>query len=173
MDFYPVRLFTLVLHLNFYVPSMISLKTTNSEDNDFIQLVSKLDADLRLRDGDEHAFYAQFNKIDQIKHVVIAYHEEKPVGCGAIKPYDKDTMEVKRMFVLPELRGMGIASKVLSELEQWAAELGYAKCILETGVKQPEAIALYTKNSYYRIPNYGQYKDAKSSVCFEKKVKQS
>ncbi|GET34771.1 N-acetyltransferase [Prolixibacter bellariivorans] len=152
---------------------MISLKQTNSENSDFIQLVSELDADLRVRDGNEHAFYAQFNKIDQIGHVIVAYQGEKPVGCGAIKPYDGNTMEIKRMFVLPELRGEGIASKVLNALERWAAELEYEKCILETGVKQPEAIALYTKNNYNRIPNYGQYKDAKSSVCFEKKVKQS
>jgi GNAT superfamily N-acetyltransferase len=150
---------------------MISLKKTNSEDNDFIQLVSQLDADLRVRDGDEHAFYAQFNKIDQIKHVIVAYREEKPVGCGAIKPYDKNTMELKRMFVLPELRGMGIASKVLKALEHWTAELGYEKCILETGVKQPEAISLYAKNNFNRIPNYGQYKEAENSVCFEKQLK--
>ena len=150
---------------------MISLKQTTSEDSDFIQLVSELDADLRIRDGEEHGFYAQFNKIDQIKHVVVAYQEEMPVGCGAIKPYDKITMEVKRMFVLPELRGVGIASKILIELEQWAAELGYAKCILETGLKQPEAIALYTKNDYRRIPNYGQYAGVKNSVCFEKQLK--
>ncbi|GET22528.1 GNAT family N-acetyltransferase [Prolixibacter denitrificans] len=150
---------------------MISLKRTDSEDNDFMQLVTLLDADLRVRDGDEHAFYAQFNKIDQIRHVIVAYRDEKPVGCGAIKPYDASTMEIKRMFVLPELRGAGIASEVLNALERWAAELGYEKCILETGVKQPEAIALYTKNSYDRIPNYGQYKEAENSVCFEKPLK--
>ena len=150
---------------------MISLKRTDSEDNDFVQLVALLDADLRVRDGDEHAFYAQFNKIDQIKHVIVAYRENKPIGCGAIKPYDAQTMEIKRMFVLPQKRGLGIATKVLVGLEDWTKKLGYARCILETGIKQPEAIALYTKNSYHRIPNYGQYKDAKSSVCFEKKVK--
>ncbi|GET25215.1 GNAT family N-acetyltransferase [Prolixibacter sp. NT017] len=150
---------------------MISLKRTDSENKEFIQLVTLLDADLRIRDGDEHAFYAQFNKIDQIKHVIVAYRDEKPVGCGAIKPYDGSTMEIKRMFVLPELRGVGIASQVLNALERWAAELGYEKCILETGVKQPEAIALYTKNNYDRIPNYGQYKEAENSVCFEKQLK--
>lgn len=149
---------------------MISLKRTDSENKEFIQLVTLLDADLRVRDGDEHAFYAQFNKIDQIRHVIVAYRDEKPVGCGAIKPYDASTMEIKRMFVLPELRGVGIASQVLNALERWAAELGYEKCILETGVKQPEAIALYTKNNYDRIPNYGQYKNAESSVCFQKQL---
>ena len=150
---------------------MITIKRTDSEDEDFIQLVTLLDADLRIRDGEEHGFYAQFNKIDQIKHVVVAYRKEKPVGCGAIKPYDKITMEVKRMFVLSELRGVGIASKILIDLEHWAAELGYTKCILETGIKQPEAIALYTKNRYRRIPNYGQYEGVDNSVCFRKQLK--
>lgn len=149
---------------------MIFLQRTESENPDFIKLVNELDADLRVRDGDEHAFYAQFNKIDQIRHVVIAYRDEKPVGCGAIKPYDGGTMEIKRMFVLPELRGKGIASQVLNALERWATELGYEKCILETGVKQPEAIALYIKNNYNRIPNYGQYKEAENSVCFQKQL---
>lgn len=100
--------------------------------------------------------------------MVIAYDDAMPVGCGAIKEYTAGTMEVKRMYVLPEQRGQGIASLVLKELEQWVKELGYATCILETGYKQPEAIQLYKKNSYIIIPNYGQYAGVESSVCFEK-----
>jgi putative acetyltransferase len=60
---------------------------------------------------------------------------------------------------------------VLSELESWAAELGYPKCVLETGKRQPEAIALYEKQGYQRIPNYGQYIGVENSVCFEKVLK--
>lgn len=147
---------------------MIILKRTTSEDADFRKLVTELDKDLAIRDGDEHSFFAQFNKIDLIKHVVVAYQDDEPVGCGAIKQYDENTMEVKRMFVPMEMRGQGIASIVLKELEHWAGELGFAKCILETGIKQPEAIKLYGKNNYSRIPNYGQYANVQSSVCFEK-----
>lgn len=147
---------------------MYRLKRTNSDDPDFQKLVKELDRDLAIRDGEEHAFFAQFNKIDAIKHVVLACGDEAVVGCGAIKEYEKDTMEVKRMFVPPEQRGKGIASLILKELEHWAAELDYRKCILETGKKQPEAIALYKKNKYIIIPNYGQYAEVESSVCFEK-----
>jgi GNAT superfamily N-acetyltransferase len=93
------------------------------------------------------------------------------VGCGAIKEYAPNTMEIKRMYTLPESRGKGIASKVLTELEIWAAELSYEKCILETGKKQPEAIGLYKKNGYKLIPNYGQYAEIENSVCFEKDIK--
>lgn len=146
------------------------LKRTNSDDPDFIALVRHLDAELAVRDGDEHAFYHQFNKIANLKNVVVAYRGEQAVGCGAIKSLEENVMEVKRMFVPLELRGQGIASQVLSELERWAAELGAQACCLETGLRQPEAIALYTKNGYERIPNYGQYAGVENSVCFRKNL---
>ncbi len=149
---------------------MINLVRTNSDNVDFQKLVIDLDKDLRIRDGEDHAFFAQFNKIDAIKHVVVAYKNGEPVGCGAIKQYDENTMEVKRMFVPESFRSQGIASMVLLELEKWAKELNYTKCILETGEKQPEAIHLYHKNNYKIIPNYGQYADVESSVCFEKSL---
>lgn len=147
---------------------MIKLKRTDSENIDFIALVVELDKELAIRDGAEHGFYAQFNKIDMIRHVVVAYDADAPVGCGAIKAYDDQTMEIKRMYVPPERRGAGIASVVLAELERWAAELGYSKCILETGYKQPEAIRVYEKSGYRVIANYGQYAGVENSVCFEK-----
>ncbi|HMB23710.1 MAG TPA: GNAT family N-acetyltransferase [Anaerolineales bacterium] len=150
---------------------MIRTTRTNSEDQDFVQLVKHLDADLAERDGQNHSFYAQFNKIDKIKHVVVAYDDDQPVGCGAIKEYTPGIMEVKRMYTTPESRGKGVASKILRELETWAAELSYEKCILETGKKQPEAIGLYKKNGYKMIPNYGQYAEVENSVCFEKQIK--
>lgn len=147
---------------------MIILQRHNSDHPDFQTLVRALDIDLRVRDGDEHAFFAQYNKIDSIQHVVLAFENGKAVGCGAIKPYETSSMEVKRMYVPPELRGRGIAARVLQELESWSKELGYASCILETGKKMPEAIRLYEKSHYTLIPNYGQYAGVDSSVCFKK-----
>lgn len=149
---------------------MYQLLRTNSTHKDFQALVIELDKDLAIRDGEEHDFYHQFNHIDAIKYVVLAYENEQAVACGAIKEYAGDTMEVKRMFVPLEQRGKGIASLVLAELEVWAKELGYTKCILETGVMQPEAIRLYQKNQYRQIPNYGQYAAVANSVCFEKLI---
>ena len=150
---------------------MIETLRTNSSNQDFIDLVKHLDADLAERDGQEHSFYARFNKIDKIKNVVVAYENGKPVGCGAIKEYAPNIMEVKRMYTPPECRGKGVASRILAELETWAAEMSYEKCILETGKKQPEAIRLYQKNGYTLIPNYGQYAEVENSVCFEKVLK--
>ncbi len=152
---------------------MIKIVRTNSENEDFGSLVKLLDNDLAKRDGNEHSFYAQYNKIDMIKHTIIAYNEGLPVGCGAMKQLSSDAMEVKRMFTLPARRGTGIATKILSELEVWATELSYEKCVLETGKRQQEAIALYTKNGYKRIPNYGQYTGVENSLCFEKILNKS
>lgn len=144
------------------------LKRTDANDPDFIELVRHLDAELAIRDGDDHAFYDQFNKIVHIRHAIVAYLDGRTAGCGAVKPLETGVMEVKRMFVLPEFRGKGIASKVLAELERWALELGARACCLETGQNQPEAIALYEKCGYQHIPNYGQYAGVGNSICFRK-----
>jgi putative acetyltransferase len=149
---------------------MIRIVRTTSANGDFRELVAALDRELAIRDGDEHAFYSQYNKLDTIKHEVVAYLDERAVGCGAIRPFDDTSVEVKRMFVPLEHRGHGIAKEVLKELEAWAVELSFQRCILETGLKQPEAIALYTKSGYSPIPNYGQYQGMYNSVCFEKIV---
>jgi GNAT superfamily N-acetyltransferase len=146
----------------------IIITRTNSENNDFINLVKDLDAYLKIIDGDEHNFYGMFNNIDVLKNVVIAYQNDQPVACGAIKQYDDNSMEIKRMFVSPVSRGNGYAHKVLQELENWAKELGYKRCILETGKRQVEAVSFYKKRSYKTIPNYGQYKTMENSICFEK-----
>jgi len=147
-----------------------TITRTTSTDPDFLKLVSLLDADLAVRNGDKHAFYSQFNKLDKIKHVVVAYEDGEPAGCGAIKEYAPDTMEVKRMFVLRDHRRKGIAENILRELETWAAELSYSKCILETSLNQQEAIGLYRKRGYQLIPNFGQYIGEENSICFVKQI---
>ena len=147
---------------------MIKIVRTNSENQDFINLVKKLDAYLKITDGNEHDFYNQFNNIDVLKNVVVIYIDEIAVGCGAIKEFDLSSVEVKRMFVAPKNRGKGFAQKILKELETWAKELGYKKCVLETGKRQIEAVNFYKKCNYKVIPNYGQYKQMENSICFEK-----
>lgn len=149
---------------------MTDLIRTDSNNNDFIALVKELDADLAGRDGSDHSFYAQFNKISTIRHVIVAYQKGEPLGCGAMKMHAADSMEIKRMYTTPRSRGNGIASKILAELEKWAAELSFKKCVLETGKRQPEAISLYKKNGYRIIPNFGQYAQIENSVCFEKEL---
>ena len=124
---------------------MLIIRKTGNTDKDFQQLVAKLDEELRIRDGDDHAFYAALNKTGDIRYVIVAYENDLPVGCGSLRAFSTGTMEVKRMYVELDNRGRGIATAILKELESWALELGYTKLILETGINQPEAIALYQK----------------------------
>ena len=143
---------------------------TDSANLDFLMLVKLLDTELAVRDGEDHEFYNKYNNVDTIKNAIVCKEEGIPIGCGGIKELEPGSMEVKRMYILPECRGKGIASIILRELEVWAKELGYQRCILETGKRQPEAIRLYEKNDYSRIANYGPYQGVENSVCFEKRL---
>lgn len=143
---------------------------TDSKNIDFINLVKELDSELAKIDGEDHAFYNQFNSIDSIQYALVAIDKNRGIACGAIKRVDDSTMEIKRMYTRSDMRGKGIATKVLSALELWAKELGYAACILETGKRQQDAIALYKKSGYLRIANYGPYIDVENSVCFKKEL---
>ena len=149
---------------------MTIFERTSSENNDFRNLVALLDKDLQQRDGDEHDFYAQFNSIDNIRHAIVCYVDDKPIGCGAFKMYDPQKVEIKRMYVLPAYRGHGMGLSILNELELWAAELNYPECILETGKNNPEAVSLYQKAGYTIIKNYGQYEHDENSVCMLKRI---
>lgn len=149
----------------------IHISRTNPEHLDFRKLIALLDEDLSANNGEDQAFFTQFNKTDTIKHAIVAYIDGNAVGCGAIKEFGEETMEIKRMFVHPEFRRQGIAKQILEQLEIWANELKYDTCILETGNKQKEAVILYQKLGYEVIPNYGQYEKVESSICMKKKLK--
>lgn len=151
--------------------SMITFARTNSDDAGFRKLVEQLDRELYERYGAEQDFFTQFNTLHAIQHVVVAYSDAIPVGCGAFKVYAEHTVEIKRMFVARTLRGHGIAAGILKALEQWAAELNYSQAILETGTGQPEAVALYTKSGYTIMENYGQYAGIAESICMCKALK--
>ncbi len=133
--------------------------------------MSLLDKELAERDGEDHDFYHQFNSIDSLNHIALAFENEVAISCGAFKIIDAEKVEIKRMYSLKNHRGKGYASIILLELEKWARELGYPKMVLETGLKQPEAIALYKKNGFLEIDNYGPYIGVENSKCFEKNLK--
>jgi GNAT superfamily N-acetyltransferase len=147
------------------------IKRTTSDNEDFGKLVAPLDAYLAVLDGEDHAFYAQFNKTSLLKNALVCYDDDKPVGIGAYKEYDTQTVEMKRMYTIPEYRGKGIAKAILNELENWAREEGYTTAILETGHKQVDAIGLYQKLGYKVIDNFGQYAGVENSVCMSKELK--
>lgn len=138
---------------------------------DFQALVALLDQELLDRYQEEQAEHAPFNKLASDTPVVVAYAGEQPIACGAFRP-DPATrsVEIKRMFVHADHRDRGVGRQVLTELENWARELGFLIAHLETGNQQPEAVALYTRAGYTRIPNYGPYAAIDNSICMEKKL---
>lgn len=150
----------------------LELRKISPEHPDFLRLVKALDEELKITDGPDHLFYHQFNGLDDIKHVILGYAEKEAIACGAFKSYDQTSVEIKRMYTSTHHRGKGAAKHILGALESWAQELGFNRCILETGVRQIAAIVLYEKCGYRRIENYGQYANVAGSVCFEKKFEQ-
>lgn len=149
----------------------MTLLRTDNKNPDFQKLVARLDADLAVRDGEEHAFYHQFNGLEGLERAVVFFQEGQALGCGALKVFDQDSVEIKRMFTDPEARGKGIAAAVLKELERWAASDGFTRMVLETGLRNPEAIGLYEKYGYRRIANFEPYIGIENSVCFEKRIR--
>jgi putative acetyltransferase len=147
-----------------------SFVKTTSNNPDFHLLVAQLNAHFAPLNGEKDDFYAQYNKVDALKHVIVVYHNDMPVGCGAIKAFSDKTMEIKRMYVKPEQRGQGIASAILTELENWAKTLGYSETILETLKNQEDVVRMYAKNGYQVMPNYGQYAGVESSICMNKNI---
>jgi ribosomal protein S18 acetylase RimI-like enzyme len=107
---------------------------------------------------------------------LVGYLDGVPVTTGAWRRSPVralgggDAAEIKRMYVVPEHRGAGHARAVLAELERTAAEAGYDLLVLETGLRQPEAIGLYTASGYQRIPGFGHYRDSPLSRCFAKRL---
>ncbi|MBX2817291.1 MAG: GNAT family N-acetyltransferase [Saprospiraceae bacterium] len=147
-----------------------AIRRTSGEDPDFSSLVPMLNAELEVFDGEDHAFYQQYNGSEGLNHVVVIYMNNSPIACGALKKLDAATAEIKRMFVLPDHRRTGKSRQILEELERWAVELGFKRCILETGKIQTAAVGLYQSAGYHEIPNYGPYVGMSKSVCFAKEI---
>jgi len=99
---------------------------------------------------------------------LVGWVGDQAVASGGLRRHDGRTAEIKRMYVVPEHRGRGFARSVLAGLERWAVDLGYGQIVLETGVEQPEAIALYTSSGYRPVQGFGHYRDSQLSRSFGK-----
>ena len=147
---------------------MIRIERTTPEDLGFQQVAEQLTRLLTEINGKDDAFFQNLNRSDTIPYALVAYDEDQPVGCGALRPYDTEHIEIKRMFVDSNARLQGVGSLLLQELELWARELGYRYTRLETSDMLEQAISLYQKFNYQIIPNYGSYECEAHSLCFEK-----
>ncbi|GLC81493.1 GNAT family N-acetyltransferase [Lacrimispora brassicae] len=152
--------------------SELEFKDTDGEDQDFSMLCSRLDSDLDELVGGkfQRGQYEQYNQRDSIHDVIVAYREGEPVACGAFKMYDEDHAELKRIYVEPSHRKMGLGAELVRRLEAKAKIKGYRWCILETGKPLEAACCMYKKAGYKVVPNYGQYADMPDSICMERKI---
>ena len=143
---------------------------TTSENPDFIFLIQTFDTFLWERYPELKKDYWGNNLIEFNPNVIIVYLDEKPVGCGCFKRYNENSAELKRMFVSPEARGLGLAQLVIKELEMKAKEHGFETFILETLYKQTEAISLYQKVGFEIVENYEPYVGMTNSICMSKSI---
>jgi GNAT superfamily N-acetyltransferase len=153
---------------------MITFQRSDSSNPDFKNFCEELDKEFWLRYPDSQHNFEPYNKVNEFARIIVVYDEKTPIGCGCFRPAKEyNAIEIKRMYVRPERRGAGIARMILTELEIWAGEEGYEQSILETGIKQPEAIALYSRSGYQLIPNYPPYVDVTESICMKKPLPNS
>jgi GNAT superfamily N-acetyltransferase len=150
--------------------SKIKVVKTTSENPDFISLIKIFDTFLWERYPELKKEYWGNNLIEFNPNVILIYLDEKPVASGCFKKYNESTVELKRMFVLPKARGLGLAQLVIKELEMEAQNLGFQSMILETLYKQTEAISLYQKVGFEIIDNYEPYVGLINSICMSKTI---
>jgi GNAT superfamily N-acetyltransferase len=134
-------------------------------------LIAALDADIldRYPNPDDNFFELSPEEVaPEHGAFVIARANGQAIGCGAVRRIDATTAEIKRMYVIPSARGQGLSRRILVFLEAEAARLGVTRLVLETGDRQVEAVALYLRAGFERIPRFGEYVDAPLSVCFGK-----
>lgn len=145
---------------------------TDGKNKDFIENCRFLDMDLERRVGKviKRDKYRKYNQLDEIKEAIVVYEDGKVIGGGALRRYDDENIELKRVFVHPECQGRGIGSKLVSLLVDWAIELGYERIILETGELLVQSCAVYKKLGFEIIPNYGPYVDMPESLCMAKEL---
>jgi N-acetylglutamate synthase and related acetyltransferases len=147
------------------------IKQINPLSSDAEYIIDRLTKELEERYNEPGTgLFAPQDVLVERSVFIAGYIENKIVACGALRPVDDSTCEVKRMFVLPEYRGQGFSAQILKALEEKAEKFNYSKIILETGKRQPEALGLYGKYGYTVIPNYGAYANREMSVCFSKKL---
>lgn len=145
----------------------VNFNRTDGKDEDFIENCRLLDMDLDRRVGRKikRDKYKKYNQLDEIKEAIVVYEGNTAIGGGAIRKYDDENVELKRVFVHPEYQGRGIGSRLVALLMEWAMELGYKRVILETGELLAESCAVYKKLGFEIIPNYGPYADMPESLC--------
>jgi GNAT superfamily N-acetyltransferase len=151
---------------------MVTIVSADAASEESLRLIRELTVELSSLyedDGGANSFDPH-KPGDRRSAFVVARLDGRAIGCGAIRPFTTETAEVKRMYVAPEVRKVGIGARILSKLESVAKELGYQRLRLETGLKQPGAIALYEAAGFSKVKCHGEYANNPMSICFEKEL---
>lgn len=154
--------------------SKISVSTESPLSDAAAQLIRELSADIVRRYAelgqDGSGSFTPNDVLVPRSAFLVARSEGQPVGCAALRPLEADAAEVKRMYVAPSARRKGVGRALLAEMERLAGGFGYRILRLETGNRQPEAVALYESCGYRQIPAFGKYIGNPVSICYEKAV---
>jgi GNAT superfamily N-acetyltransferase len=153
----------------------ISIEVRREEISSVVvqQLIAALNLELEARYPEEGANFFRLDAeevADGRGAFLVAYLDGRAVGCGAVRRNEPGVAEIKRMYVAPEARGRGVGRRMLDELEAVARQLGVRRLVLETGPRQPEALALYRHAGFVDIPLFGDYVGAEFSVCMAKEL---
>jgi putative acetyltransferase len=152
-------------------PALIEIRREDLLSSVAASLISTLNAELMGRYPEEGATHFRLDAEEVAEGrgaFLVAYVDGKPTGCGAIRRLDADAAEIKRMYVAADARGRGIGQAILTALEAESRRLGVRRILLETGVRQQEALALYSKAGFHPIPAYGEYVHSPLSICMSK-----
>ena len=145
------------------------LKVAPLENQDVLTLIQELDTELLQRYPGDSVHSLDLQKTTAKDSVfLVGYLKEEAVACGAISQLSGQVAEIKRVYVRPQARGLGLSKHLLNQLEEEAAKMGYTTLRLETGTRQPESLGLYRKAGYTNIPKFGEYVDDPFSICMEK-----
>jgi putative acetyltransferase len=146
----------------------VTARRTNAAHPDFTELVRELDNELYSKYGSDYLSYQPHNALADIFHAVVVYSNGLPAACGGLKRLDPSSAELKRIYVSPQFRRLGLARRVIQELEDAALIQGFVRMALETGTDMQSAISLYRNAGYTVTENYGPYFGDSACICMEK-----
>lgn len=149
----------------------ITITPERPDSTDAMQLIDELESHLA-------PFYPSESRhgysVDKLLREGVAFfvtrHDDIPAGCGGIQLYGTEYGELKRMYVRPQFRGLGLGKRMLDHLAAYSRQHGVHVLRLETGIYQVEAIGLYEQYGFQRIPPFGAYREDPLSLCFEKRL---
>ena len=145
---------------------------SDGTSTDFIENCRLLDIDLDRRVGKKikRDKFKKHNLLDEINEAIVVYSDNICVGAGALRKWETDIVELKRIFIQNDSQGKGIGTELVKKLLEWAKELGYSQVLLETAELLPESCHIYKKLGFEIIQNYGPYINIPESLCMWKEL---